>query len=182
MARIPRKSLDSSYFHVVVQGFEKQFIFKKKFFKKQYLSLLLKGLGKYKVEILSYCIMDNHAHILLFCENIDEMSKFMKEVNTQFALLYNKINDRVGYVFRDRFLSEPIKNEKYLFNCISYIHMNPVEAGMTATPGEYKYSSYNDFINNCGIVNESMLKKIFGSSKDYLEMFQFIHGSIRGWN
>lgn len=182
MARIPRKSYDSSYFHVVVQGFEKQYIFKKEFFKRQYLSLLLNRVGKYKVEILSYCIMDNHAHVLLFCEKIDEMSKFMREVNTQFALLYNRINNRVGYVFRDRFLSEPIRNEIYLFNCISYIHMNPVEAGMTEHPGQYNYSSYNDFINHCGIVNDNMLKKIFGSIKGYLEMFLFIHSTARRRN
>ena len=182
MSRIPRKSYDSSYFHVVVQGFEKQYIFKKDFYKRQYLSMLLTGLEKYKIELLSYCIMDNHAHILLFCDTISEMSNYMREVNTQFAILYNKLHNRVGYVFRDRFLSEPIRNEAYLYKCISYIHMNPVDANMVLEPGQYKYSSYNDFINNCGIVNESMLKKIFGSAKDYIDTFQCIHSTVRKWN
>ena len=182
MARIPRKSYDASYFHVVVQGFEKNYIFKEAYFKDLYLSLLLKTTNEYKVEILSYCIMDNHAHVLLFCEKINEMSKYMRKVNTLFALAYNSANNRVGYVFRDRFLSEPIRNEMYLYNCISYIHMNPVEANMVSNPCEYRYSSYNDFINCCGIVNDSMLIKIFGAKKDYLEMFHFIHSSARQRN
>ena len=75
--------------------------------------------------------MDNHVHILLLCNSIKEMSKFMQNVNTRFALYYNDVNERVGYVFRDRFLSEPIKNKEHLFSCISYIHYNPVVAGIS---------------------------------------------------
>ena len=102
----------------------------------------------------------------------------MRSVNTQFALFYNKQKERVGYVFRDRFLSEPIKNEKHLYNCISYIHMNPVAANIVSRPNEYHYSSYNDFINKNGIVTDSVLIKLFGNSEKYIELFHIIHMSM----
>ena len=177
MSRIPRKSYDSLYFHVIVQGFEKNYIFKEDCFKKKYLYYLLSESKKYKVEILSYCIMENHAHILLYCDKISEMSKYMQSINTRFAMLYNKKNSRVGYVFRDRYLSEPIRNENYLLNCVSYIHMNPVNANMVDSPDKYAFSSYNNFINKSGIVNDSVLKKLFGSSRIYMPLFNMIHGT-----
>jgi hypothetical protein len=53
--------------------------------------------------------------------------------------------------------------------------MNPVKASIVSAPNEYKYSSYNDFINNNGILDEEIIKLIFGSEKDYIEVFKFIH-------
>lgn len=175
MARIARKYLESSYFHVIVQGFEKQFIFNDDYFKQKYLRLLFEKLPEYKVEILEYCIMGNHAHILLFCDNNREMSLYMQKVNSLYATFYNKKLGRVGYVFRDRFLSEPIMNEKHLYDCVPYIHMNPVVAGMVRNPGDYKYSSYNDFVYKRGIATDSVLQKLFGSKDNYMELFNFMH-------
>ena len=138
---MPEKNYESNYFHVIVQGYEKQYIFDANYFKKKYIELLRKEMNNYEVELLEYCIMDNHAHILLFCQQIEQMSKYMKSVNIQYAILYNRETNRVGYVFRDRFLSEPIMSEKHLYNCIGYIHMNPVKAKITTSPEDYPFSS-----------------------------------------
>ena len=175
MARIARNSYENSYFHVIVQGYEKKYIFCNDVFKEKYLKLLLEEMENFKVEVLEYCIMDNHAHILLYCEKIEEMGKYMRSVNTQYAMFYNKENAHVGYVFRDRYLSEPIKNENYLYSCMAYVHMNPVVARMVARPEQYKFSSYNDFLNKTGVVTDSVLIKLFGSSEKYLDLFKFIH-------
>jgi len=69
-------------------------------------------------------------------------------LNSKFAKLYNKQNNRVGYVFRDRFKSKQIMNLKQLYNTISYIHYNPVKAGLVKNLEDYKFSSYNEFLNN----------------------------------
>ncbi len=52
----------------------------------------------------------------------------MRNLNQSFSQYYNKLNDRVGTIFRNRFQSEVITDQKYLQNCISYIHNNPVKA------------------------------------------------------
>ena len=54
----------------------------------------------------------------------------------------NKKRKRVGYVYRDRFKTQVINNEKHLYNCILYIHNNPVKANMCKKTSEYKFSSY----------------------------------------
>ena len=52
--------------------------------------------------------MNNHCHILLYTEKIEDLSKVMASSNTKFGILYNKINKRCGYVFRDRYRCENI--------------------------------------------------------------------------
>lgn len=175
MSRKPRKNLKSSFFHVIVQGIDKKYIFSKEEYMKKYLSLIIEKSLKRNINILAYCIMSNHAHILIYTSELYNMSFFMRDVNTEYGTYYNTKEKRVGYVFRDRFVSEPITNIRYLYNCISYIHFNPVEANIVKHPHEYIYSSYNDYLNNNGIVTEESLKLLFGSSIDYMEIFKFIH-------
>lgn len=161
MPRIARKSLESTFFHIIVQGIEKKYIFNKNTYKKKYLDLLFKEKEKYEVNIIAYCIMDNHAHILINVNTIKEMSKFMHRVNTNYAMYYNYMeNDRVGYVFRNRFLSEPIFNEMYLLNCIKYIHNNPLNASIVNSPELYPYSSFNDYKRKKGVALNKVIHEL----------------------
>ena len=152
MSRIARKYLDASFYHVIIQGNNKEFIFKENRFKNQYLKCFKESIKNLNINVVAYCIMGNHAHFLLQTEKVDEISKLMHKANSKYAMYYNFINERVGYVFRDRFLSEPIMNQKYLIQCIKYIHLNPVKANITKKCEGYKYSSYNDYILNKDII------------------------------
>ena len=169
MPRITRKSLETSFFHIIVQGVNKEYIFDNKQYIEDYIFLINKYKEKYEIEILAYCIMSNHAHLLLFSEKIDEMSKFMHQINSLYAQRYNKINGRVGHVFRDRYLSEAIYSEEYLINCIHYIHNNPVKANIVNNCGEYRYSTYNDYVNNVGVAKSKIVKDIIGEN-NYKDM------------
>ena len=173
MSRISRKQLKANYFHIMVQGVNKEYIFNTDDYMKKYQKLIFSNLKKYNLELLAYCIMNNHAHLLMYTEKIDEMSKFMKSVNTAFSMCYNHTQNRVGVVFRNRFESETIKDRKHLINCIAYIHNNPVKASMIANPGEYKYSSYNNYVN--GTIGDLVLNLTFGSTENYLNIFNMIH-------
>jgi len=86
--------------------------------------------------------MNNHTHMLLQTENLNELSKYMHQINTKYGIYYNKKYDRVGYVFRDRFKTEGIYSEEQLYCCIKYIYNNPVKSGMCESPADYSYSNY----------------------------------------
>ena len=175
MPRISRKNLNTSYFHLIVQGINKEYIFKKEEYIKEYKNLIISNLTKYNVKIIAYCIMNNHAHILLYTEEIEKMSEYMKSINTSYAKYYNKNENRVGFVFRNRYESEPIYEQRYLLNCIAYIHNNPVKAKMVDSVEKYKYSSYKDYIFRNGIVTEDTIRLVFGSSKGYIDIYKEIH-------
>lgn len=145
--RVARKYLNTSFFHVIVQGINKEYIFNKKIYIEKYLDLLNKYSKELKINIIAYCIMNNHAHFLLEIRDKEKMSKLMQKVNSIFARYYNEEEKRVGYVFKDRFLSQPIFSEKHLSQCIRYIHLNPVKAHMVEKCEDYEYSSYKKFIS-----------------------------------
>ena len=167
MPRIARKDSKSNFYHVIVQGINREYIFDTDFNIKKYKELIIRKKDGSNFEILAYCIMNNHAHFLIYCEEIENLSKYMQKLNTSYSRFYNKINKRVGYVFRDRYLSQSIMDEKQLYNCLNYIHNNPVKAGIVKNASEYKYSSYYEFINKKTIITERGIKILFGEEKDY---------------
>lgn len=163
MPRLARKDLSTSFFHVIVQGIKKEYIFEKDTYINKYLQLLNQYKDKFNIDILAYCIMNNHAHILLYIKDVKEMSMFMHRINSIYAKYYNGVKDkRVGYVFRNRYISEPIYNEKYLINCIKYIHLNPVKANMVKNCEEYPYSSYSQLVEKKQGRGYEILTQIFG--------------------
>lgn len=142
---------------------------------------------EFNIKVIAYCIMDNHAHFLINVEKIEKLSKLMHKINSVYARYYNYMkNGRKGYVFRDRYLSEPITSKRYLIQCIKYIHMNPVKAKIVLKCEEYKYSSYNIYIKRyCknqlkengilskadyeDIINNCYTTYIFSDTEEYIE-------------
>lgn len=173
MPRVSRRNLKGNYFHVMVQGVDKEYIFNNIDYMEKYQNLIFSNSKKYSIELLAYCIMSNHAHMLIYTEEIEELSKFMKNINTSYSMYYNNQKNRVGVVFRNRFESEPIKDRKHLTNCIAYIHNNPVKARIVTYPSQYKYSSYNNYVD--GSIGENVINLTFGSIEGYIQVFNFIH-------
>lgn len=143
--RKPRYYYETSFHHVMVQGDEKKYVFKNEKNKRKFLYLLKHNAFRNDVEIIAYCLMDNHVHALLFCPNVSRISKMMSQCNTSFGLYFNKQREKIGHVFRERFRSEGIYTKSHLINCIKYIHENPVRAGICDRCNQYSFSSYNGF-------------------------------------
>ena len=168
MPRVARKYIQSNFIHIVTEGIKKEFIFYQDKYKSEYILLLKKYIDEMKkLKLISYCVMDNHAHILIYTENIEEVSMLMRKINTGYAIYYNKNEERVGYVFANRYYSQSIKDETHLLTCIQYIHQNPVKARLVNLPIEYKFSSFKDFCENK--LDRRIAKLIFGTENYLLE-------------
>lgn len=175
MPRIARKDLKSNFLHIIVQGINKEYIFENNKYKDAYKYLLKKNLNMSNIKLLAYCIMDNHVHLLIYGENIKDISKMMQKINTSYAKLYNKSKNRVGYVFRDRFYSQMILNRKQLVNCLVYIHNNPVKAKMVEKLENYEYSSYIEYIGKKDLIVKDAISSIFGNDESNIQIFYKIH-------
>lgn len=173
MPRLSRNSINSKYIHVITQGIKKEYIFQEEKYKQEYIELLNRITQEYtSVKILAYCIMDNHAHFLIYTDEIESLSKVMSKLNTSYGIFYNKTKDRVGYVFRNRYYTQEIADKKHLLNTLVYIHKNPVKANMVKDERDYLYSSYCNYID--GKVDEEIINMIFNTS-NYLDQFFYIH-------
>ena len=173
MPRTSRNEIVSPFIHLITQGIDREYIFKHDRYKREYLKLLNEIIIEYEnVKILAFCIMDNHAHFLIYSKNVKDMSKIMSRLNTSYGIFYNKNRNRVGYVFRNRYYTQQILDRKHLLNTFSYIHRNPVKAKMVLHESEYKFSSFNSYAKNK--VNKEKAKLIFGT-ENYLNQFKYIH-------
>jgi len=141
MPRMPRSYIKTSFFHILVQGHNKGYIFNNEVDIRKYIELIEKYQKENNIKIVAYCIMNNHAHLLLNTEIIANLSNYMHKVNGVYGTYYAKKYKHTGYVFRDRYKSEGIYSEENLYNCINYIHNNPVKAGICRNSIDYEFST-----------------------------------------
>ena len=173
MPRRARNIISKRMYHVMVQGINKEYIFNNNNFKNHYIYLLRNKLGDFNSIVIAYCIMDNHAHLLLYAENEKEISKLLQRLNCAYSNYYNKVKKRVGYVFRDRFLSQEINDINGIVNCIKYIHNNPVKAKMVNSVEKYYFSSYNEYITGSShIIDFCLVNSVLNQVKNKEVIFE----------
>lgn len=79
------------------------------------------------VEIIAYCLMPNHFHLLIREIEEDGMSTFMHKLVTAYTMRFNKKYNRSGGLFTRAFRSKHIPDDRYLRHVFSYIHLNPTD-------------------------------------------------------
>jgi REP element-mobilizing transposase RayT len=72
---------------------------------------------------------------------LSNLSEFMREIKVGFARFYNRRHNRRGYFWGDRFKSVIVENGETLINCLAYIDLNPLRAGLVKRPEEYRWNS-----------------------------------------
>jgi len=165
MPRFARKNLEGiEYIHITTHGIAEEFIYEKTNEKKEIRKLILENQEKFNINVIAHCIMDNHLHLIIKFKETKDLSNYMHQINTSYAIYYNKRHNRQGYVYKGRFHSQIIKNENHLRNAIIYIHNNPVKAGICNKADEYEFNSYTNFWKENEEIN------IFTSKKQYEEM------------
>jgi REP element-mobilizing transposase RayT len=101
----------------------------------------IERMARYKEEcgfsLYAYCLMGNHAHLLLK-EGESGISEDIKRLATSYAHWFNARYDRSGYLFQNRFKSEPVQSNEYLLSVLRYILNNPSAAGLPA----FSWTSY----------------------------------------
>jgi REP element-mobilizing transposase RayT len=96
-------------------------------------------------QLFAYCLMGNHAHILLRVTE-ERLETIFKRIGGRYVYWHNAKYQRIGPLFQDRFKSEPVEDDSYFLTVLRYIHNNPVKAGLCRKPGEYPYSSYTAYL------------------------------------
>lgn len=135
------------------------------------IRLMYRFLSYYKIELVAYCLMPNHYHILLEEMEDKQGSRFIQRVFNSYTQAVNKRYDRVGTLFQGRAKHTEILGVEDTVNVIGYIHHNPVASGLATHPSEWKYSDYNEWTGNRGSTRKVVeyRENLFGSLIDYVE-------------
>ncbi len=97
----------------------------------------------YAVEVVAYCLMGTHFHLLLYQEeDTGAITGFMRSVSTAYSMYYNKKYKCKGHVFQSSYRASHVDNEAYLAHITRYIHLNP------RNYETWKWGSYQDYIGN----------------------------------
>jgi len=140
MPRRAREKSSTGIYHIMMRGINRQEIFHEEEDYQRYIETLQRMILESEADLLGYCLMDNHTHLLIK-ENVKEISHIIKRLGGSYAWWYNWKYERTGHVFQDRFKSEKVEDDSYLLSVIRYIHQNPVKAGIIFEPEEYRWSS-----------------------------------------
>ena len=142
MARLPRYFIKGVPLHIILRGNNRELIFGNeedfRFFKEA-LHDAAKGHG---LAIHAYVFMTNHIHLLASPDTEKSVPKMMQSVGRRYVQHFNFSYKRTGTLWEGRYRATIVDAENYLFECMRYIELNPVRAGMVRHPRDYPWSSY----------------------------------------
>ena len=144
MPRKPRIEL-AGYYHIINRGVEQRAVFEETEDYEYFEELMCFYAKSFGITIHNYCLMSNHYHLLLEITS-QNLSTFMRQLNMNYSIYFNKKNKRVGHLWQGRFKSWYVTDEAYLYTLMCYIEQNPLKANMVKDIGAYPYSSYHYFL------------------------------------
>lgn len=191
-----KKFAPNSYFHIYNRGVNKQNIFydkedikfflwrfKENLFPSQILTpdgnhlgnahtpYVRKFLPEGAFDLVCYCLMPNHFHLLIKQNTELPVSKLVLKVCTSYSKFFNKRHERVGPLFQDSFKAVNIETGEYLKWLSAYIHNNPRTSGMIENLQDYPWSSYPDYIGirNGTLCSKDIVLNQYSSLNEYIE-------------
>ena len=116
--------------------------------KKQKLNRLLSTyeVDSRVVDIVCFCLMPTHFHLILRQNQNSGISKYMSRVENSYTRYFNVKHKRKGPLWESRFKNILIETDDQLLHLTRYIHLNPVSAGLVKKPQNWQFSSYNEYI------------------------------------
>jgi len=110
-----------------------------------YLSCVSKGSSKI-VQIICYCIMPTHFHLILKQLKADGISIFLNNVQSSYSHYFNLKHNRKGPLWESRFKNILIQTDEQFIHLTRYIHLNPVTANLVDRPHDWRFSSYGEYL------------------------------------
>lgn len=174
MPRTSRKKSCTNTYHVVIKGADRQLLFEERKDYIKYLNLLEYFKEECNYDLIAYCLMSNHVHLLIHHSEQCPLETIFRKMNTTYAIWYNMKYDRTGFVQNGRFYSEPIETKESLLNVLKYIHFNPTKAGLEEFPGaSYPWSSFHDYKNkNDKFTDINLAFRIAGNDEVFFKMHE----------
>jgi putative transposase len=141
MAREPRSCIAGGIYHVASRGNNRRPIFLTDSDRHYFLMLLDKTVMRHGWKLHAYCLMGNHFHLLVETPNAN-LAEGMQLLVGTYARLFNLQHGRRDHLFGRRYLCAPVRREEHFRWLTRYIVRNPVRAGLCASPGDWKWSSF----------------------------------------
>ncbi len=140
MPRRPRHAIPGFPHHITQRGNNRQDVFFTDEDREFYLALLRQHALQYGFEVLGYCLMTNHVHIIGVLAEDDSLAKAVGRTHWKYSQVLNRLHGRSGHLWQNRFYSCPM-DDGHMVAAMAYIERNPVRAKMVRDAWKYPWSS-----------------------------------------
>jgi len=147
MARTARVVVPGYPHHVTQRGSRRQPTFFYETDYKLYLEIMADWCRRCEVEVLAYCLMPNHVHLVAVPSTTDGLARAMGFAHRAYAMKINKREGWSGHLWQERFASF-LMDETYLLAAVRYVLTNPVRASLVSRAEEYAWSSVQAHLAN----------------------------------
>ena len=139
------------------------------------------------VDILAFCLIPNHYHLMLSPRTERSIPQFMKKLNAGYAKYFNKKYERVGALFQGRYKQILVTDDTHFLHLPFYIHFNPLDLSYPEWRDNkisdskkaleflksYRWSSHLDYLgikNFPSVLNKKLLTEVFDKEEDYKKL------------
>ena len=151
MPRAKRYFDSGLIWHITHRCHKKEFLLKFTRDKKRYLAWLYQAKKRYGLIVLNYMVTSNHIHLLVLnkTESLSEViPRSIQLIAGRTGQEYNQRKNRKGAFWEDRYHVTVIDSDDHLNQCMTYIDMNMVRAGVSTHPKEWIYCGYSELLKN----------------------------------
>jgi putative transposase len=153
MPRLARTVFAGLPHHITQRGNRRDNVFFAEEDREIYLEWLEEYCLRHEVEILAYCLMTNHIHLVAVPAQTDGLQCALKPLHMRYTQYINRRRKWSGHLWQGRFFSSPL-DEAYLWFCVCYVERNPVRAGIVERAEDYPWSSA---AAHCGLKEDRLL-------------------------
>jgi len=140
MPRIARVIVPGCAYHATHRGNHREKIFFNNDDRGRYLSRLDQYAKRFEMEILAYCLMSNHVHLIVVGRKPDSLARAIGNAHRQYSRDINRENGWTGHLWANRFYSTALDGV-HLWTAARYVETNPLRAGIVASAVDYRWSS-----------------------------------------
>ena len=155
MPRLARNVFPDVPHHITQRGNRRDDVFFSDEDRQVYLAWLMEYSKKHGLEILAYCLMTNHVHLVAVPKTEKSLQEVFKPLHMRYAQKINREKGWKKHLWQGRFFSSAL-DESYLWAAIRYVERNPVRAKMLRKAERYPWSSA---AAHCGIKTDKVLTK-----------------------
>jgi len=143
--------------HVIARGNYRQNVLEQFEDFQQYCYWVKEYQHKYELEVVSYCLMNNHVHFILVPKNEEGLSRFFNALHMRYSQYKNGKINKKGHLWQGRYFSSIVQEREYLLRVVRYVEQNPVRAQMVDKTWDYAWSSARTHV---GIDKDPIIRTI----------------------
>ena len=169
MARANRHYLPGNHiWHITHRCHKREFLLKFARDRRNWLRWLFEAKKRYGLCVLNYMVTSNHIHLLVEDKGEGMIPRSIQLIAGRTAQDYNRRKERKGAFWEDRYQATAVQADSHFVQCMLYIDMNMVRAGVVRRPSEWAFCGYNEIQRSpqrYSILDRKRLMELVGISK-----------------